>query len=85
MTSTKTRLTDLMSDEDRAQEEKWAEDIKYYAARFCWKMRDQRCRGKPYTWATWFERRFEENLNSYANRMKGKRKKSNGGSRSASK
>ena len=78
MTSTKRRLTDLMSDEDRAQEEKWADDIKYYAARFCWKMRDQRCRGKPYTWEQWWERRFNDSYRRYTKEMTDKKANDSG-------
>jgi hypothetical protein len=60
-------LRELMTPEDRAREDRWAKEIKYYAARYAWSRQTQRTR-KGGTWADWFERRFGESLNEFAER-----------------
>jgi hypothetical protein len=60
-------LKDLMTPEERAQEERWAKEIKYYAARYAW-LRQTRKTRKGDSWAEWFERKFGESLNEFAER-----------------
>tara|TARA_R110002012_G_scaffold258279_1_gene438719 strand:- start:245 stop:466 length:222 start_codon:yes stop_codon:yes gene_type:complete len=61
-----------LTKEEQARENKWAADIKYYAARSCWKRRNEATPNNPphrrVTWAQWFEKRFGENLIEYAQR-----------------
>jgi len=61
-----------LTKEEQARENKWAADIKYYAARSCWKRRNETTPNNPphrrVTWAQWFEKRFGENLIEYAQR-----------------
>jgi len=56
-----------MTPEERAQEDRWAKEIKYYAARYAWLRQTQRSR-KGATWADWFEKKFGESLNEFAQR-----------------
>jgi hypothetical protein len=60
-------LKDLMTPEERAREEQWAKEIKYYAARYAWSRRTQKTR-KGGTWADWFQKKFGESLNEFAER-----------------
>ena len=53
------------------QERKWAEDIKYHAARSIWHKRTQLAPSRRYTWGGWFEVKFGEPYMEYVERMKG--------------
>ena len=55
------------------QERKWAEDIKYHAARSIWHKRTQLAPSRRYTWGTWFEVKFGEPYFEYVERMKGQK------------
>ncbi len=52
------------------QEQKWAEEIKYYAARSIWHKRTKKAPIGPGTWGVWFERKFGEPYMEYVERMK---------------
>ena len=56
-----------MAPEERAREDRWAKEIKYYAARYAW-LRQTRKTRRGFSWAKWFERRFGESLNEFAER-----------------
>lgn len=56
-----------MTPEERAKEDRWAKEIKYYAARYAW-LRQTRKTRRGVSWAEWFERRFGESLNEFAER-----------------
>jgi hypothetical protein len=56
-----------MTPEERAREEQWAKEIKYYAARYAWSRRTKKTR-KGGTWADWFQKKFGESLNEFAER-----------------
>jgi hypothetical protein len=62
-----------LTEEEQAQEKQWAEDIKYHAARWCWKRKSHSAPNNPphrrVTWEQWFEKKFGEPLNVYAERM----------------
>jgi hypothetical protein len=60
-------LKNLMTPEERAREAQWAKEIKYYAARYAWSRRTQKTR-KGGTWADWFQKKFGESLNEFAER-----------------
>jgi len=66
-----------LTEEEQAQEKQWAEDIKYHAARWCWKRRGHATpRSLPHrrvTWEEWFEKKFGEPLDAYAARMAGQK------------
>ena len=53
---------------DYAQEEKWAADIKYHAARSIWRKRREFVPSGKYRWEGWFEIRFGESLDDFAER-----------------
>jgi predicted NAD/FAD-binding protein len=54
--------------EDLAQEKKWAADIKYHAARSIWRKRREFVPSRKYRWERWFEVKFGESLDAYAER-----------------
>ena len=62
-----------LTEEEQAQEKQWADDIKYHAARSIWKRRKHTTPNNPphrrVTWEQWFEKKFGEPLNVYAERM----------------
>lgn len=58
------------SETEDEREARWALEIKYHAARTIWKVRHKKTPKDKDTWAQWFERKFGENLLSYAKRMK---------------
>ena len=55
------------------QERKWAEDIKYHAARSIWHKRSQLVPSRRYSWDKWFEVKFGEPYMEYVERMKGQK------------
>ena len=57
------------TEHEQAREDKWAADIKYHAARYAWVRRHKRTK-RGLLWSQWFEKKFGENLNHYAERMK---------------
>lgn len=50
------------------QERQWAEDKKLHAARWAWRNR-RRYTPQRITWERWFEKKFGEPLQKYAERM----------------
>jgi len=51
------------------QEAKWAEEKKYYAARFVWSRRQQRTPSRRHTWEQWWEKMFRDDYRDYTNKM----------------
>jgi hypothetical protein len=66
-----------LTEEEKAQEKQWADDIKYHAARWCWRRKGFATPNNPphrrVTWEQWFEKKFGEPLEAYAERMKGQK------------
>ena len=58
----------------KEQEEKWAEEIKYFAARFVWTRRHQKT-PKNLTWEQWWERRFQDSFREYTEKLMDKKTK----------
>jgi hypothetical protein len=54
---------------DPDQEKQWAEEKKYYAARFVWRRRGQRTPSRRYTWQQWWEKKFDDNYRQYTQKM----------------
>ena len=65
------KLRALMTDEQRAQEDEWAAQIKLCAARQAWRKQKQFVPSRKMTWARWWEKKFGEGetLNEFARRM----------------
>ena len=67
------KLRALMSEEERAAEDRLAEDLKLHAARWCWRRKGFATPNNPphrrVTWEQWFEKKFGEPLEAYAERM----------------
>jgi hypothetical protein len=61
------------TEEAKAQSAKWAEEIKYHAARSIWHKRTQRVPSRRYSWGKWFEVKFGEPYMEYVERMKGQK------------
>ena len=61
-----------MSEAERAEEDRLAEDLKLHAARMAWRKRRQPVPSGRYSWAVWWEKKFEEGetLSDYAERMR---------------
>ena len=66
------KLRALMTDEQRAQEDEWAAQIKLCAARQAWRKQKQFVPSRKMTWARWWEKKFGEGetLNEFARRMR---------------
>ena len=66
------KLRALMTDEQRAQEDEWAAQIKLCAARQAWRKQRQFVPSRKMTWARWWEKKFGEGetLNEFARRMR---------------
>ena len=66
------KLRALMTDEQRAQEDEWAAQIKLCAARQAWRKQKQFVPSRKMTWARWWEKKFGEGetLNEFAKRMR---------------
>ena len=64
----------MMTPEELAREQEWADNIKYHAARYVWLKRRQRTSDGRMSWAQWFEKKFGEPLNDYAKRMAEKKR-----------
>ena len=65
------KLRALMTEEQRAQEDEWAAQIKLCAARQAWKKQREFVPSRKMTWARWWEKKFGEGetLNEFARRM----------------
>jgi len=65
------KLRALMTDEQRAQEDEWAAQIKLCAARQAWRKQREFVPSRKMTWARWWEKKFGEGetLNEFARRM----------------
>ena len=61
-----------MSEAERAEEDRLAEDLKLYAARMAWRKRREPVPSGKYSWAIWWEKKFGEGetLSDYAERMR---------------
>jgi len=57
----------------KKQEDIWAEERKYCAARFVWNRRSLKT-PKRLTWQQWWERMFQDNYNDYVRKMMDKKK-----------
>jgi len=66
-------LREQMKIEDREREERWAEDIKYHAARHVWRNRDGRTT-RQVPWPVWFRKKFGEDFNEYVQRKMAEKK-----------
>ena len=66
------KLRALMTDDQRAQEDEWAAQIKLCAARQAWRKQKQFVPSRKMTWARWWEKKFGEGetLNEFARRMR---------------
>lgn len=60
-----------MTEEDRAQEDKWAAHLKLCAARQAWRKQRDFLPSRKGNWARWWEKKFGEGetLNEFARRM----------------
>ena len=69
----------LMSEEQRAQEDEWAAEIKLCAARHAWRKQKSFVPSRKGTWARWWEKKFGggETLNEFARRMQKKQEANN--------
>ena len=56
----------------KEQEEKWAEEIKFIAARFFWTRRHHKT-PKNFTWEQWWERRFQDSFREYTEKLMAKK------------
>jgi hypothetical protein len=65
------KLRAFMTDEQRAQEDEWAAQIKLCAARQAWRKQREFVPSRKMTWARWWEKKFGEGetLNEFARRM----------------
>ena len=65
------KLRALMTNEQRAQEDEWAAQIKLCAARQAWRKQREFVPSRKMTWARWWEKKFGEGetLNEFARRM----------------
>ncbi len=65
------KLRALMTEEQRAQEDEWAAQIKLCAARQAWRKQREFVPSRKMTWARWWEKKFGEGetLNEFARRM----------------
>ena len=65
------KLRALRTDEQRAQEDEWAAQIKLCAARQAWRKQREFVPSRKMTWARWWEKKFGEGetLNEFARRM----------------
>ena len=72
------KLRALMTDEQRAQEDEWAAQIKLCAARQAWRKQREFVPSRKMTWARWWEKKFGEGetLNEFARRMQREKKAS---------
>jgi hypothetical protein len=57
----------------KEQEDIWAEERKYYAARFVWHRRSL-LTPKRLTWEAWWERMFQDKYKDYVRKMMDKKK-----------
>jgi hypothetical protein len=66
------KLRALMTDEQRAQEDEWAAQIKLCAARQAWRKQKRFVPSRKMTWERWWEKKFGEGetLNEFARRMR---------------
>jgi len=53
----------------KEQEAKWAEEKKYYAARFVWTRRKKRTPSARYNWEQWWEKMFGDNYREYTDKL----------------
>jgi hypothetical protein len=65
------KLRAMMTEEQRAQEDEWAAEIKLCAARQAWRKQREFVPSRKMTWARWWEKKFGEGetLNEFARRM----------------
>ena len=56
------------------QEARWADEIKYYAARWVWTRRFWKVPRRGITWERWWELKFGESYLPYVERMAQKKK-----------
>ncbi len=65
------KLRAFMTEEQRAQEDEWAAQIKLCAARQAWRKQREFVPSRKMTWARWWEKKFGEGetLNEFARRM----------------
>ena len=54
------------------------EKLKYFAARYAWRRRNRMTPSYKYTWGEWFEQKYNQSLDSYADQIK--KQKDAGGS-----
>jgi len=68
-------LREMMTSEQHAKENQWAEQIKYHAARAIWHKRRATVPSGKYSWAIWFEKKYGEPYLKYVERMKKQKKR----------
>lgn len=59
-----------MTPEDEAREKRWAEEIKYYAARDVWRKRTAICPISKVSWQEWWEKKFNDDYMGYVAQKK---------------
>ena len=68
-------LRKMMTYEQHAQENQWADQIKYHAARAIWHKRRATVPSGKYSWAIWFEKKYGEPYLEYVERIKKQKKR----------
>jgi hypothetical protein len=64
-----------LTPEDEARENRWAEEIKYFAARDVWRKRTAICPISQLTWQEWWEKKFNDDYMDYVAQKKEERLK----------
>lgn len=69
------KLREMMTPEQRAQEDEWAAQIKLCAARHAWRKQRRFVPSRKMTWERWWEKKFGEGetLNEFALKMSKKK------------
>ena len=62
-----------LTPEDEAREKRWAEEIKYYAARDVWRKRTAICPISKVSWQEWWEKKFNDDYMTYVAQKKEER------------
>ena len=55
----------VLTPEDEAREKRWADDLKYHAARGIWFKRNERTPSGKSTWLMWLEKKFSDSYMDY--------------------